>query len=79
VVNARKALVGYATYVVGRRMAERIVRRRLRRLLSVLEREPRRARSWRLPVIGAVVGVAAAAAVAITRQRGVNAPLREPD
>ena len=69
-MNTRKALVGYATYVVGRRLAERIVRRKLRAVLGSAQKQRRRVWSRRLPVVGAVLGAAAVAAVVISRQRG---------
>jgi hypothetical protein len=62
-VNKRKTLIGYVTYQVGRRL----VRRRIASLLSTPERSLLRRR---LPLVGAVVALAAAAAaVVFTRQR----------
>jgi hypothetical protein len=61
--NKRKAAIGYATYVLGGRVARRVVRRRTRRFLGRLEAAPRR-RSRRLPLIGGAAAVAAGAAVA---------------
>jgi hypothetical protein len=70
VVNTRKALVGYVTYVIGRRVAERVVRRKIQAFPGTAQSQPRRLWSRRLPMIGAALGAAAAAAVVITRQRG---------
>jgi hypothetical protein len=65
----RNALVGWLLILLGRRMTERIVRKRLRRFLAALD-PGRRARSRRrLPLIGAALAAAAAAALVITRQR----------
>jgi hypothetical protein len=72
--NKRKAAIGYATYVLGGRVARRVVRRRTRRFLGRLEATPRR-RSRRLPLIGgaaAVAGAAVAGAVAVRRHRAAD-------
>jgi len=67
--NKRNALVGYLAVRLGRRLTERIVRRRLRTLFARLDPPPAR-RSRRLPLIGAALAAAVAAAVVVTRQRG---------
>ncbi|MDX6520453.1 MAG: hypothetical protein QOF08_1058 [Gaiellales bacterium] len=66
-MNKRKTMIGYVTYQVGRRVVRRQVRRRVTSLLSTPERSSLRRR---LPLVGAVVALAAAAAaVVFTRQR----------
>jgi hypothetical protein len=66
-VNKRKAMIGYATYQVGRRVVRRQVRRRVSSLLSTPERSSLRRR---LPLVGAIAALAAAAAaVVFTRSR----------
>ena len=64
----RNQLVGWLLILLGRRMTERMVRRRLRRFLAAFDPSPRR-RSRRLPLLGAALAAVAAAALAITRQR----------
>jgi hypothetical protein len=66
-MNKHKAMIGYVTYQVGRRVVRRQVRRRVSSLLSTPERSSLRRR---LPLVGAVAALAAAAAAVIfTRQR----------
>ena len=70
-MNKRKAVIGYATYWVGRRMAERIIRRQVkRRVAGLLGSGERSTVRRRLPLVGAVAALAAAAAVVLTRHRG---------
>jgi hypothetical protein len=64
----RNALVGWLLILLGRRMTERIVRRRLRAFFAALDPTPR-ARSRRLPLLGAALAAGAAVALVITRQR----------
>jgi hypothetical protein len=64
----RNQLVGWLLILLGRRMTERMVRRRLRRFFATFDPAPRR-RWRRLPLLGAALAAAAAAALAITRQR----------
>jgi len=66
--NKRNALAGYLAVMLGRRLTERVVRRRLRRFFARLDPAPAR-RSRRLPLIGAALAAAVAAAVVVTRQR----------
>jgi hypothetical protein len=63
----RKAMIGYATYAIGKRVARSMVRRRLSRLL---EREQPARRRRRLPLIGAGLAIAAGAAAFFLRGRG---------
>ena len=64
----RNQLVGWLLILLGRRMTERMVRRRLRQFFAAFDPAPRR-RSRRLPLLGAALAAVAAAALAITRQR----------
>ena len=67
--NKRKAAIGYATYVVGSRVARRVVRRRGRRFMGRMS-ETARARRRRLPLVGgAAAAVAGAAVIAHHRRR----------
>ena len=51
-------MIGYATYWIGRRMAERIVRRQVKRRISgLLGSGERSAVRRRLPLVGAVAYV----------------------
>jgi hypothetical protein len=71
--NKRKAAIGYATYVVGGRVAKRVVRRRARRFLGRIDRTSRPRR--RLPLIGgaaAFAGAAMAGAVVVRRIRATD-------
>jgi len=65
----RNALVGWLLILLGRRMTERMVRRRLRTFFSALDPTPRARSRRRLPLVGAALAAAAAAALVITRQR----------
>ena len=67
--NKRKAAIGYATYVVGSRVARRVVRRRGRRFMGRMS-ETARPRRRRLPLVGgAAAAVAGAAVIAHHRRR----------
>jgi hypothetical protein len=66
--NKRKAAIGYATYVVGSRVARRVVRRRARRFMGRMTETARPRR--RLPLVGgAAAAVAGAAVIAHHRRR----------
>jgi beta-lactamase regulating signal transducer with metallopeptidase domain len=65
----RKALIGYLAFWAGRRVAERVVRKELRKRLAALVEPQRPKRRRRLPLIGAAVAVAAAGAVVVSRLR----------
>lgn len=70
--NKRKAAIGYATYVVGGRVARRVARRRARRFLGRLDTATRPRQRRRLPLIGgaaAVAGAAVAGAVVMRHMR----------
>ena len=66
-VRGRKAVIGWLTYTIGKRVVKRAVRRKVRsRFGAVLDadtvKQPARRR---LPLLGAGVAVAAAAAAAL--------------
>ena len=61
-LNKRKAAIGYATYVVGSRVARRVVRRRARRFMGRMG-ETARPRRRRLPLYGGAAAAVAGAAV----------------
>jgi hypothetical protein len=65
----RNALVGWLLILLGRRMTERIVRRRLRTFFAALDPTPRARSRRRLPLVGAALAAAAAVALVVTRQR----------
>jgi hypothetical protein len=73
-MNKRKAMIGYATFWVGRRLAQRMVRRQVkRRLAGLLGTGERSAARRRLPIVGALVAAAAAVAIFVTRNgRGIR-------
>jgi hypothetical protein len=81
--NKRKAAIGYATYVVGSRVARRVVGRRsarrpMRTRMSEVMRPRRtRLRRARLPLVGGAAA-AVAGAVVIAHHRRRNG-LHEPD
>jgi hypothetical protein len=57
-MNKRKAMIGYATFWVGRRLAQRMVRRQVkRRLAGLLGTGERSAARRRLPIVGALVAL----------------------
>ena len=67
--NRRKAAIGYATYVVGTRVAKRVVRRKARKMMTVArETRPRKRRV--IPVVGGTAAAIAGAAVLASRHRG---------
>jgi hypothetical protein len=71
--NRRKAVIGYATYVVGTRIAKRVVRRKARDMVQAARETPkRRLRKRRMiPLVGAAAAIAGAAVFA-TRHRGTT-------
>jgi len=68
-MNKRKAVIGYVTYSLVRRIIRRQVRRRISGLVGSGERSTVRRK---LPLVGAVAALAAAAAVVLTRHRTVD-------
>jgi hypothetical protein len=73
-MNKRKAMIGYATFWVGRRMAQRIIRRQVKRRISALLGSGERSTvRRRLPIVGALAAAVAAVAIFITLSgRGVS-------
>jgi hypothetical protein len=68
-MNKRKTVIGYATFWIGRRLAQRVVRRQVkRRIGGLLGTGERSAARRRLPVVGALAAAAAAAAVIVSRR-----------
>ncbi len=69
-MNKRKALIGYSTFWLGRRLTERIVRRQVKRRISALlgQDEPSTIRQT-LPMAGVAAAIGAAAAIIVTRPR----------
>jgi hypothetical protein len=69
-LNRRKALIGYVTYMVARSVIERAARQKVEATLAAISEPPRRrSRLRKLPLIGAVVALGAGAAVVFTRMR----------
>jgi hypothetical protein len=65
----RKAAIGYATYVVGTRVAKRVMRRKAQSMVRVARRSaPTRRRV--IPVVGGAAAAIAGAAVLAKRHRG---------
>jgi len=74
-MNPRRAAIAYVSYVVGRKAAKHVVRRKVKRAVErVVEPfEPRKQRRRWLPVAGGVAAVSAGlvgVAVVATRSRG---------
>jgi hypothetical protein len=67
--NRRKAAIGYATYVVGTRVAKRAVRRKARNMMTAARAtRPRKRRM--IPLAGGAAAAIAGAAVLASRHRG---------
>jgi hypothetical protein len=70
-LNKRKAAIGYATYVVGTRVAKRVVRRKAHSMLSTARRRSRPTRRRTIPVVGgAAAAIAGATVMAVRRHHG---------
>jgi len=70
----RKAAIGYATYVVGTKVAKRMVRRKARSVVNTALRHGNgmpTARGVRLPLLGAL-GALVAGALFLVRRRGAH-------
>jgi hypothetical protein len=65
-LNKRKAAIGYATYLVARRVAKRVVRRKAREMMLTTPRPRRRVM---IPVIGGAAAAIAGVAVLASRHR----------
>jgi hypothetical protein len=70
--NRRKAAIGYATYVVGTRVAKRAVRRKARDMLSAARETTRPRKRRMIPIVGGAAAAIAGAAVLAVRHRGAN-------
>lgn len=71
-MNPRRAAIAYVSYMVGRKAAKHVVRRKVKRAVTRVV-EPRKQRRRWLPVAGGVAAVSAGllgAAVVATRTRG---------
>jgi hypothetical protein len=68
----RKAAIGYATYVVGTRVAKRVARRKAQNMMSAARRTTRPRRRV-IPVVGGAAAAIAGAAVLAKRHRGSDA------
>lgn len=70
-LNKRKAAIGYATYVVGTRVAKRAVRRKTHNMLSTVRERGRPRRRRMLPLVGGTAAaVAGAGLIAARRHHG---------
>jgi hypothetical protein len=65
-LNKRKAAIGYATYLVARRVAKRVVRRKAREMMQTT---PRPRRRMMIPLIGGAAAAIAGVAVLASRHR----------
>jgi hypothetical protein len=70
-LNKRKAAIGYATYVVGTRVAKRMVRRKARDMMTSA-RQSARPRRRMIPLVGGAAAAIAGAAVLASRHRAAN-------
>jgi|tagenome__1003787_1003787.scaffolds.fasta_scaffold20983972_2 hypothetical protein len=70
-LKGRRALIGYVTYFIGKRVLRRVVkkqgRKRLARFLDAADTAPSRRR--KLPLIGAGLALAAGAVALVARAR----------
>ena len=70
-LNKRKAAIGYATYVVGTRVAKRVVRRKAHSMLGTARHRSRPSRRRTIPVVGgAAAAIAGATVIAVRRHHG---------
>jgi hypothetical protein len=69
ILNRRKAAIGYATYVVGTRVARKVAGRKARRPMRERMTDAMRPRRRRLPLIGGAAAAVAGAAVIAARRR----------
>lgn len=66
-LNRRKAVIGYATYVIATRVAKRMVRRKAREMMPTTPNRPRR--RVMIPIVGGAAAAVAGAAVLASRHR----------
>jgi hypothetical protein len=71
-LNKRKAAIGYVTYVVGRRVAKRVVRRKARDMMTSARENARPRRRRMIPLVGGAAAAIAGAAVLASRHRAAN-------
>jgi hypothetical protein len=73
-LNKRKAAIGYATYVVGTRVAKRAVRRKANAMMSTARERSRPARRRRrmIPLVGGAAAAIAGATVIARRHHGAD-------
>jgi len=70
-LNKRKAAIGYATYVVGTRVAKRAVRRKAHNMMSTVRERSRPRRRRMLPLVGGTAAaIAGATLIAARRHHG---------
>jgi hypothetical protein len=70
-LNKRKAAIGYATYVVGTRVAKRAVRRKAHNMMSTVRERSRPRRRRMLPLVGGTAAaIAGASLIAARRHHG---------
>jgi 3-polyprenyl-4-hydroxybenzoate decarboxylase len=72
--NRRKAAIGYATYVIGTRVAKGVLRHQARTMVLAAREQPkRRLRKRRMiPLVGGAAAAIAGAAVFASRHRGAT-------
>jgi hypothetical protein len=69
-LNKRKAAIGYATYVVGTRVAKRAVRRKAHNMMSTVRDRSRPRRRRMLPLVGGTAAaIAGAGLIAVRRHQ----------
>jgi hypothetical protein len=70
-LNKRKAAIGYATYVVGTRVAKRAVRRKAHNMMSTVRERSRPRRRRILPLVGGTAAaIAGVSLIAARRHHG---------
>jgi hypothetical protein len=70
-LNKRKAAIGYATYVVGTRVAKRAVRRKAHNMMSTVRDRSRPRRRRILPLVGGTAAaIAGVSLIAARRHQG---------
>jgi hypothetical protein len=67
-LNKRKAAIGYATYVVGTRVAKRAVRRKAHNMMSTVRERSRPRRRRIVPLVGGTAAAIAGASLIAARR-----------